>query len=311
MACDSSNAVTHNGGSGKKFATVEWTAPNVDSTKTFKFVFTVVQHRQTFWVKSDAKSQLTVEPSSVSPTSGTSKPETLPSPIVNGASPSTSGVLHENYKGCAANKGCFGSESNCIENGSCKLMFSYQYSSATKSFQMLLHGNGIEAKEYVAMGISSDAGMGSDLVFFCSNGGANVNVAWNKGKDNLPGVTGVTVRDATVKTINGVTTCVFTVDESLNAVPPSSSGASSAQKFDLATSKYHILLATGAINGEKLSYHSFKTPSPDPIDLKSSSLIAGSEEGWHIQVIISIIKKPLSNFSMALFFSHIRCIKYM
>ena len=284
MTCGSSNAVTHNGGSGKKFATVEWTAPNVAASKTFKFVFTVVQHRETFWVKNEAKSQLTVGPSSGSPSSpGTSQTETLPSPIATGNG-GASTTLSENYKGCATNKGCFGSEANCIENGSCRLMFAYQYLSATKSFQMLLHGKEIKANEYIAMGLSSDASMGSDLVFFCSNGGTGVNVAWNKGQNNLNGVTGVTVRDANVKTINGVTTCVFTVDESLSAVPPSGS----EQKFDLGTSEYHVLLATGSTSGNSLTYHTFRTPSTNPINLKSNSLVAGSEEGWLIQVIFPL-----------------------
>jgi hypothetical protein len=105
----------------------------------------------------------------------------------------------EYYNGCAVTKGCFGSEANCITDGTCKLMFSYQSLSGTKSFQMMLHGKEIGANEYISVGISSDDLMGSDIVFFCYNGATGINVAWNKGKDNIDGVTGITVADAKIR----------------------------------------------------------------------------------------------------------------
>jgi len=204
--------------------------------------------------------------------------EAATSILVENASTSSS----EYYNGCAVTKGCFGSETNCITDGTCKLMFSYQYLSGTKSFQMMLHGREIGANEYISVGISSDDLMGSDLVFFCSNGATGINVAWNKGKDNIDGVTGVTVADAKVKTFDSVTNCIFTVDETLKPILPTSSG-DSGQKFDLAASKYYILMATGPISDGILSYHSMKTQSSDPINLKSASLVAGAQVGWIIQ----------------------------
>ena len=192
-------------------------------------------------------------------------------------------VQSANYNGCALNKGCFGSEENCIIKGTCKLMFSYQYLSKTKSFQMIMHGNQIGAGEYISVGISTDNLMGSDLVFFCSNGATGINIAWNEGKDNLNGVTGLNIGNVDVKTVNSITTCSFTVDETLNPVLSPASQVSS-QMFDLATSKYFILMASGPTSNGILTYHSMKTQSSTPIDLTSASLVAGTSSAWAIQV---------------------------
>jgi hypothetical protein len=48
----------------------------------------------------------------------------------------------------------------------------------------------------------------------------------------------------------------FTVGEKLIAKPPSSP----EQMYDLVNEKYHILLATGAISGTRLTQHSTRCP---------------------------------------------------
>jgi hypothetical protein len=60
VTCDSSYAAAHKSGTGKRSVTMTWTAPIVDSVKTFNFVFTVMQSKRKHWVKQDATTQLTV-----------------------------------------------------------------------------------------------------------------------------------------------------------------------------------------------------------------------------------------------------------
>ena len=88
--------------------------------------------------------------------------------------------------------------------------------------------------------------------------------------------------DAKVVTQNGVTTCTFTVPETLHAVPPSESAA---QAFELALKKYHLLLATGPVGNGAIQFHTYKIPSSDPIDMKASSLVGGAGEDWLVQVL--------------------------
>lgn len=77
-----------------------------------------------------------------------------------------------------------------------------------------------------------------------------------------------------------MTTCSFVVDTTLSATTPSG-----AKTFDLASNKYHVLLAKGSISGQSLTYHDFKTPSNDPISFSAASLASGSgSDGWLIQV---------------------------
>ncbi len=67
-------------------------------------------------------------------------------------------------EGCGVTKGCFGSESECVTKGNCKLMTSFQHLPDRKLFLMTMAGSGIGNNQYVAVGLSTDASMGDDLV---------------------------------------------------------------------------------------------------------------------------------------------------
>ncbi len=69
-------------------------------------------------------------------------------------------------QGCAVTKGCFGSDGTCVEDGSCKILVTYQLDKSSGKTKMLLHGKDIPVGKYIAVGLSEDASMGSDLVIW-------------------------------------------------------------------------------------------------------------------------------------------------
>ncbi len=73
-----------------------------------------------------------------------------------------------------------------------------------------------------------------------------------------------------------VTTCSFTIPAKFEA---------KGTTFDFGTTKYHLLLATGAPNGVNPGYHgATKVPSASPLDLKDVGEVTGASAGWAVQV---------------------------
>ena len=64
MTCGEANdaVATFSGPLTRNFLVIHWRAPKVDSTKSYKFLFTVVQRETTFWVKNTALSDIKVIP---------------------------------------------------------------------------------------------------------------------------------------------------------------------------------------------------------------------------------------------------------
>ena len=198
ITCGSSNAATHSDNTAKQSVTLTWTAPPVTSQTTVKFVFTIVQTIATHWVKKDAQSQVVVQPAASSSISApspslTTAPTTVSSTTTTKTPSSGSTSTPTFYSGCGNSKGCFGSVDGCLTNSNCQLATSYQFSSDSKSFTITLSGTGLVSGDYMALGLSTDASMGEDLVFYCSPSINNVLVSWNQGKDNVGGVTGIQV----------------------------------------------------------------------------------------------------------------------
>ena len=74
------------------------------------------------------------------------------------------------YPGCGSNvTSCFGSETGCLDSGSCNVMISYKFDKNNKALNVMLQGKGLNGNEYIAMGISTDNKMGNDLVRFFDN----------------------------------------------------------------------------------------------------------------------------------------------
>jgi hypothetical protein len=88
---------------------------------------------------------------------------------VNGA------ALHADYQGCSVDKGCFGSKfgsatANCVTTGDCQMFASWKYLQTTKKFQILVHAKAAASNNYVAVALSEDSKMGTDLAFSCISG---------------------------------------------------------------------------------------------------------------------------------------------
>ena len=64
MTCgrEKAAAAIFSGPPNKKFLVIHWKAPKVHHPKTYKFLFTVVQKENTFWVKNSANSDIKVIP---------------------------------------------------------------------------------------------------------------------------------------------------------------------------------------------------------------------------------------------------------
>lgn len=290
LTCSGSGGVvvTHTNKNDKASVSLTWQAPLFTSgSKTIQFYFTVVQVKNTYWVKKPAGNQLVVQASTDSSAAAAEpanagEPEGEPEGEAEGEA-EAEGNKHESYDGCLTTKGCFGQgDDDCVTKGNCKLMATYQHLSDSKQFKIRLHADNINANNYVAMGISQDGKMGEDLVLFCKNGGTTMGSRWNSGKNNRDGLTGVTFTDTDIKTVNQVTTCDFILPDSFNVVPPGGQSTT----FNLAGTEYHLLLATGNTDNSNLVYHGpgNKVSSGAPIDLKASSLVQAAGEGWLVQV---------------------------
>ena len=51
-----------------------------------------------------------------------------------------------------------------MDDGSCKILVAYQLDKSSGTTKMLLHGKDISSGNYIAMALSLDGSMGSDLV---------------------------------------------------------------------------------------------------------------------------------------------------
>ncbi len=114
--------------------------------------------------------------------------------------------------------------------------------------------------KYVAMGISEDSKMGSDLVISCVQGGdgPKVRYGWNNGYSNsflgnsdLPGSN--LTKENSEKSI-----CSFKLPKFITA---------DEYKFDLQNTKYHLLLAYGEYTGGALQQHTNKEAAQKAIIL--------------------------------------------
>ena len=216
---DNGNAATHNDNSDKKNVTLNWIAPEVMSDVTVRFVYTVVQTKEVLWVKKEANIRIVVKPATSESTQENVEPD--PTTKANDTSQPTKEndtpqpTIAENEKRpivyestvpsissapqgpsdaeCGNSKGCFGNVDACVTSGNCNMMTSYKYSPEKKAFEVTLIGNEIESGMYVAVGLSSDASMGEDLVFYCGNGFNVVKVSWNEGHSGSKSAEGVEV----------------------------------------------------------------------------------------------------------------------
>eukprot|EP00094_Tigriopus_californicus_P009690 TCALIF_09341-PA protein Name:"Similar to CG8399 Putative ferric-chelate reductase 1 homolog (Drosophila melanogaster)" AED:0.04 eAED:0.07 QI:0/0/0/0.66/1/1/3/0/663 len=190
---------------------------------------------------------------------------------------SPEGAAKLNQNECGSNKGCFGMPANCEEAGNCKVMLTYA-PAADNNFRLELQGRSIGSGDYMSCGLSLDDSMGGDLVLACL-GGTSLKAFWNKNnaKSNVEGVTGVEFLNPSFSSENGLTKCSFEMNPKINAKLDAALNEPNFN-LDLAASNFHVLLAEGAVSSSKLTYHTTKVASSQPVDFQSVSKVAGSTD---------------------------------
>ena len=157
------------------------------------------------------------------------------------------------YDGCSNQKKCFGYPEGCVKEQSCEMMASLKLTKENTDVEITKND---PKRSYVAMAFSDDRLMGKDLVFACSPSWSPenvINVFWNKegqaneklnDKKDLPKNPSVIYKDSLI-------TCKFSLANQLTI---------KGNKFDLEKGHY-ILLATGSVNEDTLTYHATKMAS--------------------------------------------------
>ncbi|XP_055929257.1 putative ferric-chelate reductase 1 homolog isoform X2 [Argiope bruennichi] len=170
------------------------------------------------------------------------------------------------YVDCSISKGCFGIPGGCINRQDCEVLLSYAKTSDGIEFKM--HGT-LDQNTYMAMGLSTDQLMGEDLVTECVRRESNIIArrSWNVGgqKSNvllneLP--------DGAYESeyFNDMSTCSFT----MNFITDSN-----GRTFNLVNNTYYTLLAKGPMRNERLSYHTLRASTQDPVNFNAFEVSEG------------------------------------
>lgn len=267
LPCSSKNTatVTHVSNDAKSSIQLKWNHKDFfdAADKKIIFFYTVVQSADTFWAKlPHASTSLTVKAKS-----GSAPAESGSAESEAEAEAEAETTKHVDYAGCFESKGCFGMPSGCEAKGDCKVMVSYKKENEDK-FMMSIHGRNVASGGYLAMGLSQDSSMGSDLVFYCKVASpTQPKIGWNvaSGKNNVVGVTGISLTPESSKTESGITTCQFSVPSKLTGL--TSPNGDTIPDYDLINGSYHVLVATGPMSGDSLTIHTEKQASSSPVNL--------------------------------------------
>ncbi|CAB4066372.1 unnamed protein product [Lepeophtheirus salmonis] len=261
---DPPDAISHTTGEPKSSITATWTAPEFygQENRTAVFYFTVVYIIDQQKLKSEETAAAAQE---------------LPSP----------------YLGCGTKKGCFGFPGrNCVEESSCKGLFTHKYLEKNKRFNFALAGE-VEENGYIAAGFShGDSIMGDDIIISCrktARGGV-IALGWNDGRNSVDRQMGLNIRNYEIRENNGMMICKFQVNDELII---SKATLNDKLKVDLKEdSQYYLLLAKGSLSsdGTKLSKHMDKSATSNPIDFKSTTIVkAGSYILYQLHGIFMVI----------------------
>ncbi|MPC41817.1 putative ferric-chelate reductase 1 [Portunus trituberculatus] len=166
------------------------------------------------------------------------------------------------YDDCGNSKGCFGFPAECETNKKCTMLVTYSKVSSGYKFEIV----GSTTTGYVAAGLSDDEKMGGDSVMAClasagANSGPDVVMAFNNGRNNEMLVEKkYGLSDIQAAVVNGQAYCTFVRDASTEI---------SGIVFDLDKDRFHLMVATGPVNPNGLSYHDKRTVSSGTVALDS------------------------------------------
>ncbi|XP_040571583.1 LOW QUALITY PROTEIN: putative ferric-chelate reductase 1 homolog [Lepeophtheirus salmonis] len=281
---DPPDAISHTTGEPKSSITATWTAPEFygQENRTAVFYFTVVYSQNIFWARRNSGIRIHISPKVIDQQKLKSEEtaaaaQELPSP----------------YLGCGTKKGCFGFPGrNCVEESSCKGLFTHKYLEKNKRFNFALAGE-VEENGYIAAGFShGDSIMGDDIIISCrktARGGV-IALGWNDGRNSVDRQMGLNIRNYEIRENNGMMICKFQVNDELII---SKATLNDKLKVDLKEdSQYYLLLAKGSLSsdGTKLSKHMDKSATSNPIDFKSTTIVkAGSYILYQLHGIFMVI----------------------
>ncbi|KFM66711.1 putative ferric-chelate reductase 1-like protein, partial [Stegodyphus mimosarum] len=240
----SQNTLTHSNTNGKREIITEWSpADEVDEDIIFRA--TVSESFSVFWTEIDS------------------------SPIRMGNNAGSSSKRkkedsHTMYDNCFVSKGCLGYPPGCVNRGDCEVLLSYANDVDGIAFKMY---GFLEPQTYMAMGLSTDSRMGDDAVTECFRQGSSViaRESWNNGKSNAANRE-LPREKYNAEFTNGLTSCSWTakyIQESYG------------RRFDLANSTYYLLLAKGPMKNGKLSYHSGRLSTQEPVNFTGFDVVEG------------------------------------
>ncbi|XP_045117607.1 putative ferric-chelate reductase 1 homolog isoform X2 [Portunus trituberculatus] len=265
LNCDNgvNNAVTHRGPAAKSKVAIKWEPPS-DFSGDVVFTGSFVQERTVFWVGVTSE-KVTVKRSAPAPpvpettttTSTTTSTASTPAEVA-----SLERDLINIYDDCGNSKGCFGFPAECETNKKCTMLVTYSKVSSGYKFEIV----GSTTTGYVAAGLSDDEKMGGDSVMAClasagANSGPDVVMAFNNGRNNEMLVEKkYGLSDIQAAVVNGQAYCTFVRDASTEI---------SGIVFDLDKDRFHLMVATGPVNPNGLSYHDKRTVSSGTVALDS------------------------------------------
>ncbi|KAI9554364.1 hypothetical protein GHT06_019636 [Daphnia sinensis] len=250
------NAATHTFNDPKQSVTLDWIPPEgYDGEVIFKTTF--VEQFINYWVKQPSGIVKVVASESAAVESTTTD-------VTNTQPP-----LPDVYEGCGVSKGCIATPDDCVESKSCSMMATYKKLD-NDHLQLEIYGE-IKGDEYVAVGFSTDAEMGSDSVVECVQYRDTVKAyqSYNTPQrnnqrltSNLPGFV-----ELSSQYVDGYIYCsvkhpivfVNTVDFDLNK-------------------PYYLLMATGSTGKDNIQEHSEEEKSGMSIDLTKDYTVSYFKE---------------------------------
>ena len=250
------SSVTHSSSEGVAGVRVVWVAP-LHWAGQARLHWSVVQDYSNYWTnlqsdpvtvinRSDRSFPPPTTTSTTSTTSTTTRTSRTEAPV----------RAHRVYAGCDERKTCYGLPGECEDFQDCDLISTWEVT--TNHTVVELYRRTLDSENvYVALGLSSDARMGEDLVTSCvsHNGQVTASSSWNGVHHNLPMVENVGQLNLLQGSlVDGELYCRLTLDNFITGRPPLP-GAETFH-YQLDRESYHLLLAGGpSLPPGSITYH--------------------------------------------------------
>lgn len=252
------SAITHLNSQEKRSVGVTWQAESSYEGRV-RILATVVQTYDIFWSRIPSQE---IEISKRFGGSVTGGSQVLAQPLGTSAAPTSANS--QVYTGCGSKKTCFGIPAGCVEARNCRYLATWTYAAN----KMMWEAFKTESTGYVAIGLSRDTKMGSDLVLACQEDG--MRQYYNQGKSPVPVLPTPLdlVLEGTAK-VDGNLYCRFTSPARLSG---------GGQQFDLTGGQFYPLLAGGAIEDSTIQYHDEKIAGGIAVDFTAVAAVGAASD---------------------------------